>query len=41
MAERTKNQTVPGGPFAGVTAELGILWFAAAMEKHGFRANPR
>jgi L-alanine-DL-glutamate epimerase-like enolase superfamily enzyme len=35
------NLLTTNDPFVGVTAELGILSFAAATEKHGLRVNPR
>ena len=35
------NLLITNDPFAGVTAELGILSFATAREKHGLRVNPR
>lgn len=35
------NLLITNDPFVGVTAEKGILSFAAAKEKHGLRVSPR
>ena len=35
------NLLITNDPFAGVTAELGILSFACAQEKRGLQVNPR
>jgi L-alanine-DL-glutamate epimerase-like enolase superfamily enzyme len=35
------NLLITNDPFAGVTAEKGILSFAAAQEKTGLRVSPR
>ena len=35
------NLLITNDPFAGVTAEKGILSFATAKEKHGLQVRPR
>ena len=35
------NLLITNDPFAGVTAEKGILSFAPAKEKRGLRVSPR